>query len=92
MPKRLVVTVVHPASGLIFGFWPDRSTPFALHMTRRHGALPEDAITAFFDGETAWNEEHLRFETFSDTHGLYWFWWEQDRRVGVISCFRREDR
>ena len=91
MPGRVVFTVVHPASGLIFGLWPDKTDSGTLHLTARHGTTAEDAITTFFAGETVWDETHKRFETFSDTHGLYWFWWEEPRRVGVISCFRRED-
>ena len=92
MPTRPVITFAHLASGLTFGFWLDRADPTVLHVTARHGTTPEDAIAPFFAGQTLWDEVHERFETFADTHGLYWFWWENGRRVGVISCFRREDR
>lgn len=91
MPKRQVITVRHFGSGLIFGFRPDKANQDILHITARHGTTPEEAIETFLTGQTVWDEAHLRFETFSETHGLYWFWWERDRRVGVISCFRRED-
>lgn len=91
MPNRQVHTIVHPSSGLIFGFWPDRSNPGILHITARHQTTPADAISTFFTGQTIWDEEHKRFATFSATHGLYWFWWEKDHRVGVITCFRLEE-
>jgi len=51
----------------------------------------EEAMATYFAGQTRWDAVHLRFETFSATHGLYWFWWERGRRVGVISCFRLDE-
>ena len=63
-----------------------------LHITRQHGATPEDAVRTFFAGVTeAWDEAHLRFETHTETHGLYWTRHTHDESVVVISCFERGD-
>lgn len=91
MPNRPAVVVLHSTSGLAFGFWPDKTDPTVLHITARHGTTADEAIATFMDGQTIWDGSHKRFETFTETHGLYWFWWERDRRVGVISCFLRKD-
>ena len=55
-----------------FRFYYDAEHPEILHMTLRHGTTPEDAIRAFFEGVTeTWDKDHLRFETLTDTHGIY---------------------
>lgn len=62
-----------------------------LHIYARHLTTPVDAIRTFFAGHperTVWNEQHRRFETYTDTHGLFWFWRDEGRTVMVISCFR----
>jgi hypothetical protein len=78
------------ASGVRFRFYYDRRHPESLHITQQHGTTPEEAIRTFFEGTTgAWNENRLRFETLTDTHGLYWTRHAFDQSVIVISCFTR---
>ena len=72
-----------------FVFKYDDDVPDLLHIYARHLTTIDDALDTFFDGEQeAWNEERRRFETYSATHGLFWFWLEQDSVVMVVSCFR----
>ena len=67
----------------------DDDAPELLHIFARHLTTIDDALDTFFEGEVeTWNEERGRFETYSATHGLFWFWLEQDKVVMVISCFR----
>ena len=75
------------ADSLRFIFKYDDDAPDLLHIYARHLNTIEEAIETFFDGETRWNAEHSRFETFTETHGLFWFWIERDSVVMVISCF-----
>ena len=76
------------ANDVVFVFKYDDVDPSILHIFSRHLATPEDAIDTFFSGTPAWNAERQRFETTSETHGLYWFWLEENKTVMVISCFR----
>jgi hypothetical protein len=62
-----------------------------LHITARHGTAAEEAITTLLTKQTVRDEERHSFESFTETLEVYWFWWEKDRRVGVISCFRRKE-
>ncbi len=78
-------------SGLRFDFKCEPAQPSLLHIFVRHGTSPQEAVDTFFEGETTWEEEHKRFETFTGTHGLYWAWREQGAVVLVISCFRRDE-
>jgi len=77
-------------SGLVFVFAPDADAPELLHIFARHATEPADAIETFFDSsaEMTWNHERQRTETYSATHGLYWFWITPNQVVMVISCFR----
>lgn len=63
----------------------------ALHIYARHMCSPEDAINVFFETEEdEWDPEFRRFESFTDTHGLYWFWMDEEKTVVmIISCFKR---
>ena len=75
--------------GVRFVFKYDDDAPDLLHIFARHLTGIDDAIDTFFQAEReTWNEERSRFETYSTTHGLFWFWIEEDRTVMVISCFR----
>ena len=75
--------------GIRFIFKYDDDAPDLLHIFTRHLTSIYDALDTFFDGEQeSWNEERSRFETYSATHGLFWFWLEEGRAVMVISCFR----
>ena len=63
-----------------------------LHITLRHGTVPEDAIRTFFEGETRpWDEARSRFESVAETYGIYWTRHPHDQSVSVISCFKREE-
>lgn len=74
-----------------FRFYYDLDVPEVLHVTVRHGTTPEEAIRTFFEGEERpWDEARQRFETATDTHGLYWTRHPHDGSVIVISCFERE--
>ena len=79
------------AAGELFRFYYDLEAPDVLHITLRHGATPRDAIRTFFEGASGpWDDARQRFETMSETHGLYWTRHAHDRPVIVISCFERE--
>jgi hypothetical protein len=80
------------AQGERFRFYYDRLHPEILHITLQHGTTPADAIRTFFRGEVApWDEEHLRFETLTESHGVYWTRHPHDQSVIIISCFKRGD-
>jgi hypothetical protein len=90
MPIREALII--EAGGERFRFYYDLEVPEVLHVTLRHGTTPEDAIRAFFEGETsAWDETRARFETVAETHRLYWTRHTHDQSVIVISCFEREE-
>ena len=75
--------------GLRFVFAYDDDAPDLLHIYVRHLTSIDDALDTFFNGQTNWNEDRKRFETYTDAHGLFWFWLEPDRVVMVISCFKQ---
>jgi hypothetical protein len=76
--------------GIRFVFKYDDDAPELLHIFARHLTTIDDALDVFFEGEEeVWNDERHRFETFSSTHGLFWFWIEENRVVMVVTCFRR---
>jgi hypothetical protein len=75
------------SGGERFRFYYDTVVTETLHITRRHGTTVEEAVTVFFDGQTSWNDELRRFETFTETFGLYWARHPTDQSVIVISCF-----
>jgi len=78
------------ASGIRVAFWRDPADPGLLHIYARHLTTPEDAIETFLAAAPAWNGDRRRFETCSETHGLFRYWLEQGAVVMVISCFRME--
>lgn len=81
------------AGGERFRFYYDEAHPEVLHVTLRHGVVPEDAIRAFFEGRPGrWDEVRSRFETVTDTHVLYWTRHAHDQSVIVISCFAGEEQ
>ncbi len=76
-------------NGFKFVFKMDEVDPELLHIFARHLTSIEDALDTYFDSEPTWNAEFRRFENYSDSHGLYWFWIdEKDKVIMVISCFR----
>lgn len=75
--------------GYTFLFKYDSVDPSLLHIYARHLTTIDDALDVFFDTVPTWNPDRQRFEDYSDTHGLYWFWLdERNREVMVVTCFR----
>lgn len=75
--------------GITFRFKYDQVDPSLLHIYARHLTEIDDALDVFFETEASWNEEFRRFENYSSTHGLYWFWLDESKKeVQIISCFR----
>jgi hypothetical protein len=59
------------------------------HIYARHLSEIDDALDVFFDTKATWNEQFRRFENYSNTHGLFWFWLNESKKeVQIISCFR----
>ncbi len=76
-------------AGFTFLFRYDQIDPSLLHIYARHLMTVDEALELFFNETPTWNEEFHRFENYSDTHGLYWFWRnEAKKEVVVITCFR----
>ena len=77
------------ARGERFRFYWDGEV---LHIEQRHGTTTDDAIATFFDGgPSQWDTEHRRYETLSETHGIYWARHAHDGSVIIISCWKREN-
>ena len=75
----------------IFVFKYDDYKPDMLHIYSRHMTTPDDVINLYFNYDSVWDEERKRFALFSETHGLYWFWRDEPKKViMVISCFKRQ--
>ena len=85
--KRTYRLILDTASGLIFRFAYEAGADGPLHIEARHHVTQQDAITAFREGLTVWNDANKRFETHSPSHVLYWTW-HASGSVLVITCFR----
>ncbi len=91
---RKFLAVAERTTGIVFRFFYDREDPEQLHIERRWGVSPEQAIRVFFDptAEVAWIPEKRCYETRAVQHTLVWLW--QDERaqteVVVITCVRLE--
>lgn len=70
--KKKFVSRIYTEMGIRFVFKCDTDDPTVLHIYARHGTTIENAITTFKTGVTRWNDQYKRFETFSETHGLFW--------------------
>ncbi|MDO8670038.1 MAG: hypothetical protein Q7O66_01230 [Dehalococcoidia bacterium] len=77
-------------SGISFVFKRDSADPKLLYIYVRHLTDPEDAIQTFFAAESVRKEQHRRFESYSATHGLFWFRLEPLKAAMVTSCFKLE--
>lgn len=77
------------AQGHTFIFKYDPDDPEILHIYARHLTTIADALDVFFHASfTTWNAQHRRFESSTETHGLYWLWKDEAKKVVVIiSCF-----
>jgi len=86
MQKRFQVV---KARGYTFILKYDAAAPDILHIFARHLTGIPDVLDVFFNHTSKmWNEDHDRFETFTKTHGLYWFWRDEKKKVVVvITCF-----
>jgi hypothetical protein len=89
---RIREALILDAGGERFRFYYDQEYPDVLHITLRHGTTPVNAIQTFFEGSALpWDDTRARFETVTETHGLYWARHPYDQSVIVISCFRHEE-
>lgn len=87
MPPRDVLVI--ETRGERFRFYYELKSPELLHITAHHGTTPQEAIDTFFVGQTSvWDQVHARFETFTETHGIYWTRHPIDQSVIIITCFR----
>lgn len=81
------------AQGHTFFFSYDEVDPTLLHIYARHLCQPSDAIEVFFTGESEYNSINHRWETYTATHGIYWFWRDEaEKKVWIISCFTLQPR
>jgi hypothetical protein len=75
-----------------FVFKYETGNPDMLYIYARHLVTADDAIGIFFSYDPIRNEQWNRFETYSETHGLYWRWCNENNKkkkvVMVISCFK----
>lgn len=87
MQKRFQVV---KAQGHTFIFKYDEDAPDILHIYARHLTSISDALEAFFHFTTkTWNNKYSRFEAYNESHGLYWIWKDETKKVVVIiTCFR----
>ncbi len=73
-----------------FVFKYDDQAPELLHIYARHLTTIDDALDLYFEEKAVWNESFQRYENYSNTHGLYWYWIDEQKRVVmIVSCFRR---
>ncbi len=77
--------------GITFLFKYDEVDQTLLHIFARHLMEVDDALDLFFDTDASWNEQFERYENYSETHGLFWFWRDEKAKVVmIITCFRIE--
>lgn len=75
-------------AGITFFFKYDSVDSAILHIYARHLTSIDDALDVYFITDATWNDEFHRFENFSETHGLFWFWRNEIKKeVIVITCF-----
>jgi hypothetical protein len=75
-------------NGITFLFKYEPEAPELLHIYVRHLTTVDDALDVYFTTTPKWNEERNRFENYSETHGIYWFWLDENKKVMMITCFR----
>lgn len=81
--------VVRHDSGLVFRFLYDRSDPSQLHIVRRWGVTPEQAIATHFEAPeagTVWLGGKRCYETVNATHVLVWLWDQPNVQLLVVTC------
>lgn len=88
MKKNKWKIVKHKKITFFFKYEP--SAPELLHIYVRHLTTIGQALWVWTNGETELNEKYKRFETETDTHGLFWTWMdEKKKKVMIISCFEK---
>jgi hypothetical protein len=76
-------------NGIKFVFKYEEDFPDLLHIYARHLTTIDDALDVFFMTEPEWNEQFQRYENYSETHGIHWFWINKKQKViMLVSCFR----
>lgn len=76
-------------NGITFLFKYEPDSPELLHIYVRHLTTIDDALDVYFSTEAVFNSKKKRYENYSETHGIYWFWLnEKDKKVIVITCFK----
>ncbi len=83
-------------NGITFIFKSDPLDDTMAHIYARHRKTEAQAMAVWFGFvEERWNEARQRFESYTETEGLYWKWHDKDTDqtlVLIISCFDRRDR
>ncbi len=77
-------------NGVTFVFKYDDDAPDLLHIYARHLTSIDDALDVYFDPAVSHtlNTQFDRHESSNATHGLFWFWLDQPKKVlMVITCF-----
>jgi hypothetical protein len=89
--KRKSIIVKH-SSGLAFRFLFDKEDPSQLHIERRWGVTPHEAVESYFAASTepVWIEAKNCYETRSPAFILVWTWDVLDQQVFVITCIPRK--
>jgi hypothetical protein len=78
--------------GCKFFFKFEEDHPDILHIYARGLFEPKDAIEIWFEGYMEIvNAKNNRIETYTNSHGIYWYWLDEPMRtkVFIISCFKR---
>ena len=70
-----------------FVFKFDDDSPDLLHIWARHLKTEADALRIWLEGTDKWNAKYQRYETYTDSEGVYWIWLKPDKVVMIISCF-----
>lgn len=85
MRNRYIVN----ARGIDFHLFFRKGSNTVLHIADRHQTTAEEAIEAYFEGTSAYDEDHNRFETTTDRRAVLWNWIDPDKSVYIITCVRR---
>jgi hypothetical protein len=88
-------TKLHPvqhSSGLTFYFAREKSDESKLHVEIR-GSSIEQAIESYLTATvTIHNEEHHRWQSYGETHGVYWtLYGERSGHIIILSCFELDE-
>jgi hypothetical protein len=74
--------------GITFLFKYQEEAPELLHIYVRHLTTVDDALDVYFTTTSKWYDERKRYENYSKTHGIHWFWLNEFDKVMMITCFR----